>query len=176
MSTTATLNARLDQAEERLPTLPARWLHLNRVITERSLAQTRRNNELVVDAFQSVGRVASNGAATVIGTARSAAEKTMSVASTGVRQVTGQAEAQAKRTASTIEDEATGLADEAIERTDEAIERAEARAERADRAHLRSLSKAELYDQAQDLDIDGRSAMSKRQLIDALVLDLDARR
>lgn len=165
----AGFQARLDEVEDRLPLLPARWLHLNRVLSERTIAQVRRSNERVVDALAAVGRVADSGVRTVIGTARAAAEGTMSSAATGFRQVTGQAKAQAERTGSTLEDEVTDL-------TEDAIDRAEAGAERADRAYLRSLSKAELYDQAQDLDIDGRSTMSKGELVEALGLDLDARR
>ncbi|MGI8936623.1 MAG: hypothetical protein ACR2JF_00145 [Iamia sp.] len=165
---TLSMNERLDQAEERLPTLPSKWLHLNRAVAERTVAQNRRNAERVQDAAQAIGRVASSGARTVVGTARRAVEQTASVAATGFRQVTGQAKAQAERTATTATDEVTDL-------TDEAIERVEATTERADRAHLESLTKAELYDQAQDLDIDGRAGMSKGQLVDALVIDLDAK-
>lgn len=78
-------------------------------------------------------------------------------ARTGVKTVTGQARAQAERTAATAESEAASL-----------LGRAERSVEGESSERLEQWSKSELYERAQELDIDGRSSMSKDELVEAL--------
>jgi gas vesicle protein len=155
------ITSRLDEVEERIPELPKKIFAYNRAVAHRVANQARRNNELVVDAFRPVVRVADTGVRTVVGTTRWAVEQTTDTARTGVRSVVGQAKAQAKRTAQTLSDQTTDLVEEATDRVVEAERRAE-------RTALSSMTKAELYQMAQDIDIDGRADMTKAQLIEAI--------
>jgi hypothetical protein len=152
---------RLDQVEQRIPELPKKVFAYNRAVANRAVAQARRNNELVVDAFRPVVRVADTGVRTVVGTTKWAVEQTADTAITGVRTVIGQVRAQTQRTATTLSDQTTDLVEEATDR----IVAAERQVERA---ALRSMTKSELYQMAQDLDIDGRADMSKAELVKAI--------
>jgi ABC-type Fe3+-hydroxamate transport system substrate-binding protein len=155
------INERLEQIEQRVPVLPKKIVAFNRVAAERAFAQAKRNNDLVVDAFRPVVKVADTGVRTVVGTTKWAVEQTAGTALTGARTVVGQARAQAKRTAATLKDQTTDLVDEATERV-VAAERS------VERTALKSMTKAELYQMAQDLDIEGRADMTKAQLIAAI--------
>ncbi len=152
---------RLEKLEQNMPELPKKIFAYNRVAAERMIAQTRRNNDFVVDAFRPVVKVAENGTRTVIGTAKWAVEQTASTAATGARSVFGQTKAQVKRTATTLNDQA-------VDFVEEATDRAVAAEKSIERAALKSMTKAELYQMAQDIDIDGRADMNKAQLISAI--------
>jgi hypothetical protein len=99
---------------------------------------------------------------TIVGTTRWAVEQTASTAVTGARSVFGQTKAQVKRTARTLNEEA-------IDFVDEATDRIVAAEESAERSVLTSMTKAELYQMAQDIDIEGRADMTKAQLITAII-------
>ena len=152
---------RFEQIEQRMPELPKKVVAYNRVAAERAFAQARRNNDLVVDAFRPVIKVADTGVRTVVGTTKWAVEQTAGTARTGVRTVVGQAQAQVKRTAATLNRQTVDL-------VDEATDRAVAAEKSVERAALKSMTKAELYQMAQDIDIDGRADMTKAQLIVAI--------
>jgi hypothetical protein len=152
---------RLEQLEQRIPELPKKVVAYNRVAAERAFAQARRNNELVVDAFRPVVKVADTGVRTVVGTTKWAVEQTTATAVTGVKTIVGQAQAQVKRTAATLNVQAVELVDEATDRV-VAAERS------VERTALTSMTKAELYQMAQDIDIEGRTQMTKAQLIAAI--------
>lgn len=155
------ITERLEQLEQRVPVLPKKIVAYNRVVAERAFAQARRNNELVVDAFRPVVKTADTGVRTIVGTTKWAVEQTAGTALTGARSIVGQAKAQAKRTATTLQDQTTDLVDEATDRVVAAEQSVE-------RTALRSMKKAELYQMAQDLDIDGRAEMTKAQLVAAI--------
>ena len=160
-----TLNAemteRFEQFEQRMPELPKKIVAYNRVAAERAYAQARRNNELVVDAFRPVVKVADTGVRTIVGTAKWAVEQTAGSATTGVRSIVGQTRAQVKRTVSTLNNQAVDL-------VGEATDRAVAAEKSVERIALKSMTKAELYQMAQDIDIEGRADMTKAQLIVAI--------
>ncbi len=78
-------------------------------------------------------------------------------ARTGVKTVSGQAKAQAARTADRAEVEAASL-----------LGRATRSVEGDSSEPLVDWTKADLYERAQELDIEGRSSMSKKQLVAAL--------
>ena len=155
------ITERLEQLEQRVPVLPKKIVAYNRVVAERAFAQARRNNDLVIDAFRPVVKVADTGVRTVVGTTKWAVEQNAGTALTGARSVVGQAKAQAKRTATTLKDQTTDLVDEATDRVVAAEKSVE-------RTALTSMTKAELYQMAQDLDIDGRAEMTKAQLVAAI--------
>ncbi len=85
------------------------------------------------------------------------ADRVETSARTGVKTVTGQAKAQASRTADRAEDEAASL-----------LGRATRSVEGESSERLQDWTKTDLYERAQELDIEGRSAMSKKQLVAAL--------
>ena len=89
---------RLEKIEVNMPVLPKKLFAYNRVAAERFVSQTRRNNDLVLDAVRPVVKVADTGVRTIVGTTRWAVEQTASTAATGARSVFGQTKAQVKRT------------------------------------------------------------------------------
>ncbi len=155
------MTERFEQIEQRMPELPKKIVAYNRVAAERAYAQARRNNELVVNAFRPVVKAADTGVRTVVGTAKWAVEQTAGTAATGVRSIVGQTRAQVKRTASTLNTQAVDL-------VEEATDRAVAAEKSVERIALKSMTKAELYQMAQDIDIEGRADMTKAQLIVAI--------
>jgi ElaB/YqjD/DUF883 family membrane-anchored ribosome-binding protein len=102
---------------------------------------------------------ASNGAKQVVGQARSVAGRTADQASKGAKEVTGQARAQGKRAGDRLDQ----VADRTTKRAVAAVDPSPSSG-----TPYEQWSKADLYERAQELDIDGRSSMSKSQLIKAL--------
>ena len=88
------------------------------------------------------------------GQARSNIQRSTTAVKAGVAETVGQVKAQAKRTVQSATDEVEGALDDAKVATDP--------------DDLASLSKAKLYERAQKLDIEGRSAMTKAELVGAL--------
>lgn len=103
--------------------------------------------------------VARDTGATVVGQTRSATQRTVDEVSSNTKEVVGQARAQGKRGAEQIDDVADSTARRAIDAVDDSP---------SSGTPYEQWSKAELYERAQELDIDGRSGMSKGELIDAL--------
>jgi cell division septum initiation protein DivIVA len=102
---------------------------------------------------------ASNGAKQVVGQARSAAGRTADQASKGAKEVTGQVRAQGQRAGDRLD----RVADRTTKRAIDAVDQSPSSG-----TPYEQWSKADLYERAQELDIDGRSTMSKTQLIKAL--------
>ncbi len=179
---TIDLTQRLDQIESRLPLLPAKSFALGR-------ATVRRTNDVVVSVVSDVARrvdtvvsTARTGARTTTGQARSAVDRTSEMAGTTAKQTAGQARSAVQRTAKVAQTTArqtvgqakrqagdTGAAgrEAAGELLDDATATVDPDASPRGIAY-EEWTKSELYDRAQELDIDGRSTMSKRQLIAAL--------
>ncbi len=151
------ISTALDSMEQRLPTIPKKALQLNRAIARFGINLSERASSAILGSMRSVGRSTSEATSTVTGQARSAASKTMSSAASGARQVSGQAKAQSKRVVETVEDEVV-----------EKIDSANAVVDNAADGSYETWTRAELYEKAQELDLDGRSTMSKAELIDAL--------
>ncbi|MGA9279132.1 Rho termination factor N-terminal domain-containing protein [Ilumatobacter sp.] len=116
------------------------------------------------------------GVAQTTGQARAAAEKTTAAVKQGVAETTGQARTNAERvvgsvkkgvaeTTGQIEAQAERVADSAAHEVEGALDDAKVATEPDD---LAKMSKADLYELAQDRDIDGRSGMTKAELIGAL--------
>ena len=150
----------LDRLEADLPTIPSRALGLTR-------ATMHRVNDVAISVATDVGRqvgfftdTAETAVSTTVGQARSAVDRTSKMAKRTVNETTGQAKAQAARTVDAAEQATAALLDDAT--------RAVEPDESGRPASLDNWTKAELYERAQELDIDGRSAMSKRELIRAL--------
>jgi len=179
-ASTDPLTATLDRLEAALPTLPSTAVAVGRATFRRSNDIACTTIRSVADSLGTVAGVASDatrtvtgqaraatsrsadvaatGARTVAGEARDAAGRSADVVATGARTVRGQGGAQARRVAEIAEDEAEELLDAAEQAIDSHVP-------------LEDLTKAELYERAQERDIDGRSTMSKRELVAALRSD-----
>lgn len=171
---TANLNAGLDKLEASLPTVPARVLHLQRAVAN---AYYERTNELwttVATQSKDVAQAVRAGTNTVIGQARAAVTDVAKTARTNVSTVAGQAAAQSRKVAKTAEtstttviDTAINAVDEAVTETNDVVEDAVETTPGSGRPYER-WTKAELLERARELEIEGRTTMSKRQLITAL--------
>ena len=189
---------RLDALETSLPTIPSKALAATRAsarrvndIAESAACSARQRVDRVrgeTDAATStsVGQARSaidrstdaavRGARQTSGQARAAAERVADSVSRGVKETAGQARANVDRAASTARRgaaETTGqataqarrVADAAKDNVEGALDDAKLA---ADPVVLATLTKAELYERAQELDIDGRSAMTKAELVGAI--------
>jgi hypothetical protein len=148
---TIDLTQRLDQIEHRLPLIPAKSFALGR-------ATVRRTNDIVVSVVSDVARrmdrvvnTARIGARTTTGQARSAVERTSKMAEAR-RQASATGAAGRAATADLLDDATATIDPDASPRG----------------IAYEQWTKSDLYDRAQELDIEGRSGMSKRQLIAAL--------
>ncbi|MFN3216267.1 MAG: Rho termination factor N-terminal domain-containing protein [Acidimicrobiales bacterium] len=168
----------LDRIEDGLPALPAAVLRIQRSVGERIVDQSRHALCVVGDAVSSTVSVGRNAARTVTGTARHAREESADVATVGMRRTVGQARAQTARTAdaaraggATVADELRDLAEETVSATTDVADEVAATTAAAVQGTPMSYdhwTKKDLYDLAQDLDIDGRSTMNKDELIAAI--------
>lgn len=148
----------LDRVEERLPTIPRLVFQFNRSVASLGCRLATRAADAAGETGSTIASSAATGAKTVQGQARSAAGRTMATGTGAAKEVVGQARAQSERVLDTIDAEATSVVEDATTVTEE-----------MEVGSYRSLTKAELYDRAQELDIDGRSGMNKAQLIDAII-------
>lgn len=189
---------RLDDLEHSLPTIPAKALSVTRAgarrVNDVVAATYCRTASHVATVGESIGLAArttsgqaeaqarrtadsvSTGAKTVAGQAEAQARRVGDSITTGAKTVAGQARAQSTRAADTVSNAAKTVAGQATDSARRAAETARDEVEDGlDEARvalesdeLATLTKAELYERAQDLDIDGRSGMSKAELISAL--------
>lgn len=189
---------RLDELENSLPAIPAKALAATRASVRRVNDVVGSAACSVWSRAEAVGDEASAAAATSTGQALSAAERSATTIERGVKQTTGQARAAAERTVDSITrgvKETSGQARSNARKASTAVRRgvaettgqARAQAGRtvdavtdnvegalddatvaADPAELSTWTKAELYERAQELDVDGRSAMTKAELIRAI--------
>ena len=151
---------RLDRLEQQLPSIPARALGLGRATTHRI---TSTAGAIATDVGRQVGRFTSTAQSawsTTAGQTRSAVERTTRTAQTTGAEAAGQARAQARRTATAAERSSTALLDDATRAVDPIQD--------GRPASLEEWTKDELYERAQELDLDGRSSMNKQQLVRAL--------
>jgi len=154
------LTRRLDRLEADLPPIPARAIGLTR-------ATAHRVNTTATDVANDVGRqlgrftsTASTALSTTVGQAHSSAERTSSTAQRTSKETIGQARAQAKITGKAARRSATALLDDATRATEPDGD--------GRPVALEGSTKADLYERAQELDIDDRGSMSKRELVRAL--------
>ncbi len=110
-------------------------------------------------ATREVADEARTGAATVTGQARGAARDVADVGETKGATVAGQAAAQARRVGERASKESQRLVDRATDAVED---------KPGAGVPYEKWTRAELYDRAQELDIEGRSGMNKSQLVRAL--------
>lgn len=170
------VTVRLDDLETTLPPIPSKALAASRASARRvndiieSVASSIRNRfDNVADdtatavktttgqaksATERATKTVKTGVAQTTGQARAATTKAAKTVKSGVKQSTGQAKAQARKVSKSVAKEVEGALDDAKVATD------------PDR--YADMTKSELYDRATDRDIEGRSGMTKAELIGAL--------
>ncbi|MGK0274987.1 MAG: hypothetical protein ACI9N0_001368 [Ilumatobacter sp.] len=157
--TSEKLTTRLDDLETSLPRVPSAALSFGRAATRRATAIATSAYDKVSPRFETIGSQVGTAVRTAAGQARSAAGRSINTLKNNASEATGQAKAQTAAVIGTIEDETVGLLDDAAKSVDPKT---------INPASLTDLSKDELYERAQAADIDGRSTMSKAQLVTAL--------
>ena len=157
-SANAAVNDRLDDLERQLPSIPSKVLGLTRSATDKASSAMCGAASAILRQGTSVAHTTDVAARTTAGQARSATSRTASTVSANTREVVGQARAQTAQVVDQAEDSVEKLLDDATASV-EGTKRP---------ARLEDLTKAELYERAQDRDIAGRASMSKPQLIRAL--------
>lgn len=153
------MNPALDRIEDKLPAIPRRIFRLNRTIADTTYQMVSRSTCALYNAAADVAKTANTGAKTVTGQARAATSRVASDATRGVREVTGQVRAQTDRTLTKAEAVATDLVDDSIDEVEDVV------------APNAEWTREALYDLAQVREIEGRSSMSKAELIRALNAD-----
>lgn len=154
------MTERLDDLETSLPSIPSKGLSLTRASARRVIDTTADVACTVRRRVDSVWNTAATSTKTSAGQASSAVTRTAKVAGDTARQTAGQVRAETAQTVDAASKAAEQLLDEG------------ARAIDPDRPNpgvpYGQWTKAQLYDRAQELDIDGRSSMTKKQLVSAL--------
>lgn len=149
------MTARLDEVEGRLPSPADRMFHLQRVMAETGYNLTRSATETLVDATNSVWEQA-----------RTSTEKVMKTFRSEVDTVRSDATRAAAATKATATDVAREVRTDVAETTDAVADRIETLDSEA--ADYSAWTKDDLYERAQQLDIAGRSSMSKDELVAAI--------
>lgn len=191
LATTVDHNAEL--LAERTPAPVDALVRRVGAINAETLRQTGLVTATTVGAFRGVGRVAWTGVSDVASaTADAAGESAETLRTTGrratgdVKQATSTIRNRAKgavedvkrnfsvvgdkaeRAGKRLENETEDATDEVVKATDTATARTAERGSKTPTGAYENWTKEELYDRAQELDVDGRSGMSKNQLIKAL--------
>ena len=148
------LTARLDDLESSLPAIPSKVLAASRAGARHvndTVASVVRN---VTGRADTVGSSVATSAKTASGQMGAQARRAASAATAGAKTTAGQVRAEAGQSATTVRREVeAGLDDAQLA---------------MDPDDLATLTKSELYDRAQDLDIEGRSSMTKAELVRAI--------
>jgi hypothetical protein len=177
----------LDRIEAALPPVPARVLRLQRAIagtlcdrlgavtgamtdsTKNFVETARLSGKTVTGQTRAAGAdvlgTATTGARQVADQAQAAGTRVAKSARTGARVVSGQANAQGRRLSATAQRETTDLLDSAIDAVEDADEVDDTP---GSGRPYEQWTKAELLERARQLDIEGRSGLSKKELIEAL--------
>ncbi len=149
------MTARLDEVEGRLPSPADRVFHLQRVMAETGYNLTRSATETLVEATNSV-----------VEQARTSTEKVMKTFRDEADTVRSDATRRFAATKSTAADVAAEVRADVAVTTDAVADRIESLD--AEAADYSAWTKEDLYERAQELDIAGRSSMSKDELVAAI--------
>ena len=137
-------------------------------VNAQAVRQTGHLTVTVTHAVEDVLRTAWTGASDLWETTGSSVGASTTAVRTSVRQNLRVVGRQAERTGDRLEDRTEGAARKVAKATDTAIaETMDTGAKDPDRPYEK-WRKGELYERAQDLDIEGRSGMSKAELVRAL--------
>jgi hypothetical protein len=159
MPSTAMITERLDDLESRLPVVPAKVLHLQRVVAGKTYDNYVAYFAAVADSYKSFFDTAVASSKAVSDQARAAGEEIINTLTSGIKSVAGQAAAQGRRVSEAAESEVTDLVDSAIEAVEDAP---------GTGTPYEQWTKAELVERAKELEVVGPTRMSKKELIKAL--------
>jgi hypothetical protein len=154
-----TFTTQLDRLERSLPTVPARVVRLQRVVAGGTYDQVADAVQTVVTATRNFLETARVSGRTVTGQTRAAGVDVVDTATRNAKQVVGQTKAQGRRVATTATQQVTDVLDAAIDAVDPAP---------GSGKPYEQWTKAELLSRADELGIERRSTLSKKQLIAAL--------
>lgn len=140
-------------------TVPRKMYEVNKAVVSASIDTTKNVLHAVGDGVSNAVKTLRDSGATVAGQGRSAADRTATSVSRNARETIGQARAQGERASRRIDE----ITDRTARRVTAAVDDSPSTG-----TPYEDWTKAELYERAQELDIDGRSTMSKPELIDAL--------
>ena len=160
---TSSLTEQLDKFESSLPTVPARIVHLQRVLVGAAYDQTANMFHAWSDTTRSFFETARLSGRTVTGQAKAAGEQIATTTRTSAKTVAGQAKAQGKVVSNAASDGATKLIDDAIGAVEDQVDTTPGSGR-----PYEQWTKAELVERARELDIEGRTGLNKSQLIKAL--------
>lgn len=146
-------------ARDMMTTLPRKVYEVNKAVVSASIGTTKTMLNAFGDGVSTAVKTLRDSGANVAGQGRSAAERTMTTASRNARETVGQARAQGDQASARLDD----IAERTTRRMTAAVDDSPSTG-----TPYEEWTKSELYERAQELDIDGRSGMSKRQLITAL--------
>lgn len=163
-----TLTNQLDRIEERLPSIPARIMRLQRTVTGATYDQFNEAMQMVVGASRTVIDTARISGRTVTGQTRAAGTEVLATAKRNANQVVGQTRAQSRRLATTARRETTDVIDAAINAVDTADLADAVDSTPGSGRPYEQWTKAELVERADQLGVTGRTGLNKRQLIAAL--------
>lgn len=163
------------------PTLARKVIEFNKAVITTSIDTAKSVISVVADGVSSATDAARGAGATVVGQTRSAVDRTIDQATngaqdvaehtrsavdrtvgeakSGAKQVAGQARAQGRQASEKVDRVAARTADRAVDAVDRSP---------SSGTPYESWTKDELYERAQELEIEGRSTMSKDELITAL--------
>ncbi|MFW2381651.1 MAG: Rho termination factor N-terminal domain-containing protein [Acidimicrobiales bacterium] len=184
------LNTLLDEVEEDLPAVPKAALRLNRAVTERVIDGSGRFGTVLVETVEDLTEAASNTYKSIarnapldvdhlvdvankyapvdvdhlVDMATKFAEDTFGFASSSVKTVAGQFGVAIEKTEDVVAETNKTVA-KTLTKTAKKVEASETKAEKV---ALNKMTKAELYEMAKDLDVEGRATMSKSELVKAL--------
>jgi hypothetical protein len=159
MPSTAMITDRLDDLESRLPVIPAKVLHFQRVVAGKSYDNYVATLNAVAESYKTFFETAVSSSRTVSEQARAAGEQIVSTFTNGIKAVADQAVAQSRKVSETAEGEVSSLVDSAIDAVEDAP---------GSGTPYEQWTKAELVERAKELDIVGPTRMSKQELIKAL--------
>jgi hypothetical protein len=140
-------------------TLPRKLFEFNRTLAESAFRASASAVGLIGQGAKSFLDTTNEAGRTVVGQTRSAVERTASTATTGAREVSGQVEAQGAKVARAASTESNRVVSRATRAVSDLPNQG---------TPYEQWTREQLYERAQQLDIDGRSGMSKKQLIAAL--------
>lgn len=158
-TTSIRITKELDRLEASLPAIPAKTVSFGRAMARRTSSVACSIIGEVSDRTDNVGAAISTATRTATGQARSAVGRSATAARNAASETIGQTRAQSAAVVDAVQHETEALLDNAADAVDPAP---------TNPASLKDLTKAELYDRAQDANIEGRSAMSKDDLVRAL--------
>jgi hypothetical protein len=153
-TTLDSLTSRLDDLETSLPTVPAKVIRVTRATARRLNDVVESTVSAIADQVSAITSSTTTSASTTLGQARAQANAVSKSAVRGAKTTVGQARAEVAQTARVVTDKVESALDNATLSIDP--------------DDLADMTKADLYDRAQDMEIEGRSTMTKAELVAAL--------